>query len=102
MRKKTKIQTILFSKKVFHTRKQVKNWILSNGFKFLKYKKQPIENYKNYWRVRQRHPKYFKKSTFRTSACVRTIKSRATNLDKKKKYIKLSFKGVKVIIGEMK
>lgn len=61
-----KIQTIIFDKNVFTTRTLVRRWIINNGFKLLKYKKQPIDSKENTWRVRQRDPKYFNKFSFRT------------------------------------
>lgn len=65
-RKKPKIQTLIFDRKYFKRKNDVKSWVRSNGFKILRYKKHPIAKYKNTFRVRQREPYRFDKKTFRT------------------------------------
>lgn len=69
-KKKRKVQTLIFEKKFFRNRKKVRRWILDNGFILIKFKKQPIEVTRNTFRVRQRMPSRFNKSTFRTNIFV--------------------------------
>ena len=65
--KKTKIQTLIFNKKYYPTKRRVRDWIAANPeYKILKYKRNPIDDNPETYRVRQREPYYFKKSTFRT------------------------------------
>ena len=66
MKQVYKVQSVIFKKSIFPTRRIVKQWIFNNGFKLLKYKREPIKKNPNVWRVRQREPDYFIKSSFRT------------------------------------
>jgi hypothetical protein len=72
---KLKMQNLIFDKKVFPTRRVVKIWVKNNNYKLLSYKKQPIESNKTTWRARQRHPKYFKKSSFKTIILKKGVKA---------------------------
>lgn len=64
--KKRKTQRLIFEKKDFKNRFIVKRWLSDNGYKPLKYKKQPIENGDdNIFKVTIREPYRFKKTTLR-------------------------------------
>ena len=64
--KKRKTQSLIFDKKHFKNRFKVRSWLSDNGYKPLKYKKQPIENGEdNTFKVTIREPYRFKKSTLR-------------------------------------
>jgi hypothetical protein len=62
-----KIQTLIFQKKYYPNKRNIRNWINKHiEFKLMKGKRFPIEKTQNSFRVRQRHPWFFKKSTFKT------------------------------------
>ena len=79
--KEFKIQLLVFDRKTFKNRKQVKDWIIKNNYKIMKWKKQPIEKTEKTFICKQRECCRFKK---------RTLKPR---------YLK---KGVKGIYGKLK
>lgn len=65
--KKIKIQTLIFNKRYYPTKRSIREWIKNNPeYKILKHKRNPIDKQEKTFRVRQREPYYFKKSTFRT------------------------------------
>jgi len=76
-----KVQILIFDRKTFKNRKQVKTWILSNGYKIRKYKKQPIEK------------------TTKTFICVQRDCCRFKKRTLKKKYFD---KNVKGLFGKLK
>ena len=74
-KKKLKIQSLIFNKKYFRTKSEVKSWLNRNGYKVLKYKSKPITKYKNTFRVRQRYPSKFNKRSFRTVNIKKGVKA---------------------------
>jgi len=65
-----KVQVLIFDRKTFKNRKQVKDWVSKNGFKLRKNKKQPIEKTTNTFLCIQRDCCRFNKRTFtRKSEC---------------------------------
>ena len=80
-KKIAKVQVLIFDRKTFKTRKQVKSWILENGFKIRKFKKQPIEK------------------TTKTFICVQRPCYRFNKRTLKKRNMK---KGIKGLYGKLK
>lgn len=80
-KRKLKVQVLIFDRKTFKNRKQIKDWIIKNNYKLLKYRKQPIVKKDSSWVCVQRDCCRFKKRTMTT------------------RYIR---KGVKGVYGKLK
>lgn len=59
------LQSLVFDKEYWRYKKDIKEWIRRKGYKLQKHKK-PIKSYDNTFRVRQRDPWRFNKSTFKS------------------------------------
>ena len=61
-----KIQTLIFQKRYYPNKRNIRNWMSTHPeFKLMKGKRFPIEKSEETYRVRQKHPWFFKKSTFK-------------------------------------
>jgi hypothetical protein len=64
--KKKKIQKLVFDKKQFPTKRKIREWIKTNNYTILQYKRDPIHKLGDYYHVRQREPWHFNKATLRS------------------------------------
>lgn len=78
------VQTLLFSKAKFATRRDAQTWAKKNGYKAGK-----VEAGNKFWRIRQKDPALFDRQTFRT------VKFR-------KKVSKQVFAGIEAVMGVLK
>ena len=61
-----KIQSLVFDRKYYKTKRQIKNWLSKNiEYKILNYKREPIFKKEFVYVVCQRESRYFKQSTFK-------------------------------------
>ena len=73
LRKNEKFQTLIFNKPYYNSKRKIRTFINNNGFKILKYKRDPIRKYEKQYRVRQREPWRFNKKSLRTIKLTKKI-----------------------------
>lgn len=71
---KVKVQSLVFSKKVFPNKRSVRDWVEMNGFVIDTRLKKPILNDGVTFRVRQKNPDWFNKKTFKLQSLGRGVK----------------------------
>lgn len=64
-KKKLKVQALVFDRKVFNNKRQIKEWITKNDYKLKKNTHDPVKKYDKQYRVRQRRPNVFVKSSLK-------------------------------------
>ena len=72
--KNLKIQSLVFDKKTYSSKRKVNDWVKKNNFKIDNRLKNPIMKFDKTFRVRQRNPDWFRKDTFRTVSLGKGVK----------------------------
>ena len=73
-KKKIKEQCLVFDRRIFKTKRAIKDWLRRHNYKLPRHKKDPIRKYDNEYRVLLKYAGYFHKNTFRAHKIQKGIK----------------------------